>query len=189
MIAPASRVGGVGHEADFEYHTPQEEIFVQGGSVGFGNDDRVDPIAYLNHPPYWLHPAEQRFHRIQEMPMLIRPSRPLDTTYLPIPDVWDGFEYSAWPEGQGSPRGRAITRLLVDHLVYSPVLRDGVISGDLSLHFGGRLATDREDVYSCSSNAFQDELAHMVGGLLAVRWTRPTGRITLPQINHQAASE
>jgi hypothetical protein len=124
LTASAGHIGGAAHPHELEYHTPQEEIFVLSGSVEFGDFYRVTAPAYLNHPPYWTHPAEQRFDRQRETRMLIRLSKPIDTFYVPIPDSWDGQEFDAGsPPG---PRGRAISRLQLDDLLFAPLVRDGL---------------------------------------------------------------
>lgn len=128
LIWPAGRVGGIGHETDFEYHTPQEEIFILGGSVDFGDYYRAATPSYLNHPPYWLHPAEQRLAKDGETTMLIRLSKPIDFGYVPIPADWDGREYFA--EDTASPRGIGISVLPLDNPAYAPVLRNGMNTGE-----------------------------------------------------------
>jgi hypothetical protein len=128
LIRPAGRVGGPGHENDFEYHSAQEEIFVLEGSVGFKDYYRATAPAYLNHPPTWLHPAEQRFDKTMNTRMLIRLSKPIDTFYVPIPEGWDGREYCALESDE--PRGVGISTLQLDEVRYGPVLRDGKASGE-----------------------------------------------------------
>jgi hypothetical protein len=128
LIAAAGRVGGANHTTEFEFHTPQEEIFVLTGSVAFGDYYRADALAYLNHPPYWNHPAEQRFDPNVETAMLIRLSKPIDTAYVPIPPNWDGREFPA--ASVDYPRGPGISALQLDGLEYRPVLRNGAPSGE-----------------------------------------------------------
>jgi hypothetical protein len=127
-IRPAGRVGGVGHEQDFEYHSPQEEIFFLRGSVQFGDFYRIDAPGYLSHPPYWLHPSEQRFAPEQDTYMLVRLSMPIDTTYVPIPPDWDGKEYCA--QDVDFPRGRGISALQLSDVTYGPVRMNGKETGE-----------------------------------------------------------
>ncbi|MFN8533294.1 MAG: hypothetical protein U0556_07085 [Dehalococcoidia bacterium] len=233
LIRPAGRVGGGGRTHHFEYHTPQEEIFVLEGSVAFGDFYRADALAYLNHPPYWLHPAEQRFDPHRDTRMLIRLTKPIDTTYLPMPDDWDGREYFA--EESGTPRGVAISALQLDLVRYGPVLRDGlasgeeagvlwhspaeglvtwlwrlppgwqgvgdpwqvdgasdelyVLSGDLTTNHGGQRVQLRTGSYYCYPGVLYDggREAHTDRGLLAVRWSHPVDRLTLPDVGHDRA--
>src|SRR6476659_8777988 len=70
LLWPGGITNSAAHPADFEYHTPQEEIFFLGGAVDFGDFYRAEAPSYLNHPPYWLHPAEQRFAPGGEAKML-----------------------------------------------------------------------------------------------------------------------
>lgn len=126
LLWPGGIVNSTDHPADFEYHTPQEEIFFLGGAVSFGDFYRADSPAYLNHPPYWLHPAEQRFSPDADAKMLVRLSKPIDTFYVPIPPGWDGREY--FDGGRAGPP--AVSVLPLGELTYGPVLHYGAPTGE-----------------------------------------------------------
>jgi hypothetical protein len=126
LLWPGGIVNSADHPADFEYHTPQEEIFFLKGGVAFGDFYRADAPAYLNHPPYWLHPAEQRFAPGADATMLVRLSKPIDTFYVPIPSGWNGREY--FDSGRSGPP--AISVLPLDEVVFGPVFQDGVPTGE-----------------------------------------------------------
>jgi hypothetical protein len=43
----------------FEYHTCHEEGFILAGRYHFGGWYDWNALSYLNHPPTWVHPADQ----------------------------------------------------------------------------------------------------------------------------------
>ncbi|GIW07930.1 MAG: hypothetical protein KatS3mg060_2735 [Dehalococcoidia bacterium] len=231
LIRPAGHVNSRDQPHRLEYHTAQEEIVVLEGSVTFGDYYRATALAYLNHPPFWLHPAEQRFDPLVDTVMLIRLSKPIDTTYLPIPDGWDGREFFA--KESDEPRGVAISALQLDEVRFGPLLRDGeasgdeagvlwhnpadgvvtwlwriprgwrgagdpwqaagasdelyVLAGDLTTVYDGRTVRLTAGSYYCAPDEFSDggREAHSEGGLLAVRWSSPVSRLTLPEVGHR----
>src|SRR3954463_12676248 len=46
-----------GSPTQLEYHTLHEEIFVLEGSIHFDNWYTMTAPAYMNHPPFWVHPT------------------------------------------------------------------------------------------------------------------------------------
>ncbi|GAA3733794.1 hypothetical protein GCM10022239_07480 [Leifsonia bigeumensis] len=83
----------------FEMHTCHEELFALEGTFHFGSWHTLSALGYLNHPPYWVHPADQT--AATPVTFLIKFSGALDFAFEDIPSGWDGREYvhpSAPPE-------------------------------------------------------------------------------------------
>lgn len=74
----------------FETHSCHEEIFNLGGQYHFGPWYEFPDLGYLNHPPHWVHPADQSTNT--GVLLLIKNSIPVDFEFCPIPDKWDGVE-------------------------------------------------------------------------------------------------
>lgn len=75
----------------FEWHSCHEEIFCLEGSIRFGGWYVLPEMGYLNHPPRWVHPADQ--HSTEGCLLLIKNSSPCDFVFRDIPQPWDGVEY------------------------------------------------------------------------------------------------
>ena len=85
------------------------------------------PLGYLNHPPYWIHPADQ--HTSDECRMLVKINKPVDFVFKPIPETWSGYEYID-TVAEVVPPGRGISNLFTDDLPWEPVLHaDGLPTG------------------------------------------------------------
>lgn len=119
-------LGGADHAGEFEYHPGQSENILIEGDIDFGGYYRVAAPVYLNHPPFWVHPAEQRFDPTGDTLLLLRTASKIETSYVPIPDGWDGREFFA--RETGIPRG--VPRISLDAARFEPVLRDGWPSGE-----------------------------------------------------------
>jgi hypothetical protein len=102
----------------FEYHTTHEEIFALEGEVRFGKWYAFRALAYLNHPPYWLHPADQ--YSDTGVVLLMKYSGEVDFYFLDIPEDWDGVEYYA----PGMPESPSLghTCMDLDLMPWEPVL-------------------------------------------------------------------
>ena len=107
----------------FEYHSCHEEIVLLEGHLEFGPWYSCRALAYLNHPPYWVHPADQR--TAVGATMLVRIEGPVDFGFEPIPPDWDGVEYLSAAAPVRS-RARGVSRVELDDLPWEPVtLPDG----------------------------------------------------------------
>lgn len=81
----------------FEAHSCHEEIFNLGGQYKFADWYDFPELGYLNHPPTWVHPADQSTST--GVLLLIKNSSPVDFEFSPIPDGWDGAEGSTLESG------------------------------------------------------------------------------------------
>jgi hypothetical protein len=110
------------HDRGFEYHSFHEEIFLLDGYVQFGDWYDWTALGYINHPPNWIHPADQRTN--VGATMLVKIAGPVDFTFKPIPDDWDGQEYVEGdvPAAAGM---RGVTRQALDGLPWEPVTLPG----------------------------------------------------------------
>ena len=79
----------------FEYHDCHEEGFILDGRYSFGGWYDWDALSYLNHPPTWVHPADQCVP--DGARLLMKLSGPLAFEYLDIPEHWDGEEFAVDP--------------------------------------------------------------------------------------------
>ena len=114
-------------DTELEYHTIHEEIFCVGGVIEFGSWYKMREMGYLNHPPYWVHPRQQRTDVGVEM--LIKCSGPVDFGFVPIPDGWDKSEYVASAAPSISPNA-GVSCLQMDELPWQPATkRDGSATG------------------------------------------------------------
>lgn len=111
----------------FEYHTCHEEIFNLNGLLHFGHWYDYPALGYLNHPPYWLHPADQNTGT--GVRLLIKLNKPVDFVFEPIPDGWDGVEWTS-ADAPGPIPGRAVSSQNIDVLEWQPAeLADGSPAG------------------------------------------------------------
>ncbi|MCS7001537.1 MAG: hypothetical protein NZ518_01695 [Dehalococcoidia bacterium] len=111
----------------FEYHTCHEEIFLLDGLLHFGDWYDYRALGYLNHPPYWLHPADQKTSTGARM--LIKIDKPVDFGFRPIPDDWDGAEVYD-PAAPIIPAGRPISQVWLDGVPWGAIrFRDGAPTG------------------------------------------------------------
>lgn len=85
----------------FEWHSCHEEIFCLEGEIRFADFYTLPTLGYLNHPPFWVHPADQ--YSDIGATLLIRNSGPCDFVYEDIPAGWDGREYVM--PGRGTATG------------------------------------------------------------------------------------
>lgn len=79
----------------FEYHDCHEEGFILDGRYDFGGWYDWDALSYLNHPPTWVHPADQCVP--DGARLLMKLSGPLAFEYTDIPSDWDGTEFAVDP--------------------------------------------------------------------------------------------
>ncbi len=101
----------------FEWHSCHEEIFCLEGHIRFGDWYVLPEMGYLNHPPRWVHPADQ--YSEEGCLLLIKNSAPCDFVYCDIPASWNGQEYldgrdPAQPLGADEPPG--VTTLALNDL-------------------------------------------------------------------------
>lgn len=61
------------------------------GEIHFGDYYSMTAPAYLNHPPGWVHPADQ--HSPSGVTLLLKNSAPVEFAYENIPADWDGVEW------------------------------------------------------------------------------------------------
>lgn len=112
----------------FERHTCHEEIFNLGGSYRFGDFYDFPVMGYLNHPPHWVHPADQSTST--GVLLLIKNSCPVDFAFDPIPAGWDGIEGTGDGSGPLDPTTGGVTMLAVDDVPWQPApTPDGAESG------------------------------------------------------------
>jgi hypothetical protein len=108
----------------FEMHSCHEELFALAGTFRFGTWHTLRALGYLNHPPYWVHPADQFAET--SVTFLIKFSGPLDFFFEDIPDDWDGKEYVHASAPSGAVM-RGLSELQVDNLDWVPARRsDGM---------------------------------------------------------------
>ncbi len=122
--AEIARAGG---GQRFEHHSCHEEIVCLEGDYTFGEPELYDFSAttYLNHPPYWLHPARQRSS--EGVLLLVRNSHPVDFGFCAIAEGWDGVEdYLDEPWVSPSP-SQAVTRLRLDDLPLESLMSGGEV--------------------------------------------------------------
>jgi hypothetical protein len=74
----------------FEAHTCHEEIFNLGGNYRFGDYYTFPEMGYINHPPNWVHPANQSTDT--GVLLLIKNSAPVSFDFTLIPEDWNGVE-------------------------------------------------------------------------------------------------
>lgn len=79
----------------FEHHRIHEEGVILEGRYDFGGWYGFDALSYLNHPPSWIHPADQCVP--DGARLLMKLSGPLEFEYFDIPAEWDGREYALDP--------------------------------------------------------------------------------------------
>jgi hypothetical protein len=75
----------------FEFHSVHEEGMVLAGRYDFGGWYDTDAPTYLNHPPTWVHPADQCVP--DGARLIMKLSGPLGFEYHDIPSDWDGAEF------------------------------------------------------------------------------------------------
>ncbi|HEY8452725.1 MAG TPA: hypothetical protein VIL54_11090 [Natronosporangium sp.] len=109
---PEERARAQAGERRFEWHTCHEEIFFLKGEIWFGDNYCVRALGYLNHPPYWVHPADQ--HSESGATLLIKNSRRVDFEFGPIPQPWNGREYCQVERGSLEDDPNGITSLNLD---------------------------------------------------------------------------
>jgi hypothetical protein len=112
----------------FEMHSNDEEVFVLGGLIHFGDYYTVTAGAYLNHPPYWVHPSEERNEPDTPTTLIARTSHATDFHFEPIPDNWDGQEFFGGPAFEG-PRGKGFTEMRWQDVQPGPVIFRGQDTG------------------------------------------------------------
>lgn len=103
----------------FELHTCHEELFVLDGTFNFGPWYSLKALAYLNHPPYWVHPAAQ--YAETDVALLIKFSGPLDFFFEDIPEAWDGVEFVHGSAPVDATR-RGASNIHVDDLGWTPAI-------------------------------------------------------------------
>lgn len=118
-------IAAAGGPQRFEHHSCHEEIVCLEGEFLFGDPLLYDFSAgtYLNHPPFWLHPARQR--SATGALLLVRNSHPVDFGFCDIPHGWDGTESYLEADGVVASPSAAVTRLPLDDLATGPVAEDG----------------------------------------------------------------
>lgn len=103
----------------FEHHRIHEEGVLLEGRYDFGGWYGLDALSYLNHPPTWVHPADQCVPGGARL--LMKLSGPLAFDYLDIPEKWDGTEFAVDAAAAGPYEG-VTTRSLVPE--------DGLVRAD-----------------------------------------------------------
>lgn len=100
----------------FEWHSCHEEIFCLEGSIRFGDWYILPEMGYLNHPPRWVHPADQ--HSAEGCLLLIKNSSPCDFVFREIPAKWDGVEYidNDPPRAPGPGEAPGVTTVTLEDL-------------------------------------------------------------------------
>lgn len=118
-------IAAAGGPQRFEYHSCHEEIVSVVGDYGFGEPElyRFDPPAYLNHPPFWLHPARQR--SAEGIMLFVRNSHPVDFGFCDIPHGWDGVEDYAEVAPPPTSPSEAVTMLRLDDVEVAPLAEHG----------------------------------------------------------------
>lgn len=114
-----------GEPQRFEHHSCHEEIVCLEGDYTFGEPELYDFSAqtYLNHPPFWLHPARQRSSG--GVLLLVRNSHPVDFGFCDIPHDWDGVESYFDGPGVTPAVSEAVTRLPLGTLEVGPIIEHG----------------------------------------------------------------
>ncbi|KAB2977613.1 hypothetical protein F8R89_00765 [Streptomyces sp. SS1-1] len=118
---------GMRHRPDgvaeqFEWHNVHEEVFCVEGRLTFGEWFELPSPGYLNHPPRWLHPANQ--YSDEGCVLLIKNSSPFDFCYTDVPQDWNGVEHlvDRDPDQPAAPGDLpAVTALAVNDLPRRPV--------------------------------------------------------------------
>lgn len=100
----------------FEWHSCHEEIFCLEGNVRFGEWYILPEMGYLNHPPRWVHPADQ--YSTEGCLLLIKNSSPCDFVFRDIPTEWDGVEYldDHTPRAPGPGEAPGVTTVALEDL-------------------------------------------------------------------------
>lgn len=93
----------------FEHHSVHEEGVVLDGHYDFGGWYYANAMSYLNHPPTWVHPADQCVP--QGARLIMKLSGPLTFDYADIPADWDGTEFPLDPAAAAPHRGVTATSL------------------------------------------------------------------------------
>jgi hypothetical protein len=93
----------------FEHHRIHEEGAILDGRYDFGGWYDFDAMSYLNHPPTWVHPADQCVP--QGARLIMKLSGPLAFDYHDIPSDWDGTEFPLDPAAAAPYRGVTATSL------------------------------------------------------------------------------
>lgn len=93
----------------FEFHAMHEEGVSLDGRYDFGGWYDFDAPCYLNHPPTWVHPADQCVP--DGARLIMKLSGPLDFAYTDIPNDWDGAEFAIDPAAAAPYEGVTATRL------------------------------------------------------------------------------
>lgn len=97
----------------FEHHPIHEEGVILDGRYDFGGWYDFDALSYLNHPPTWVHPADQCVP--QGARLLMKLSGPLVFDYVDIPADWDGEEFALDPAAAAPFAGVSSVRLEPGH--------------------------------------------------------------------------
>ena len=120
-----ARIHKVGGAPRFEYHSCHEEIVSLEGDYVFGDPLLYDfgARSYLNHPPYWLHPARQRSEA--GVLLLVRNSHPVDFGFCDIPHEWDGVESYLDASHVKASDSHGVTSLDLDAAELRPVSEHG----------------------------------------------------------------
>ncbi|MCC6791887.1 MAG: hypothetical protein IT336_09385 [Thermomicrobiales bacterium] len=119
----------------FEYHTAHEEIFLLDGYLKFGDWYDWRPLGYINHPPFWVHPADQKTD--VGATMLVKYDGVMDFGFEPIPDGWDGQEYVAAAATHRSPVP-GVSNATVNDIPWEPVF----LPGDRAMGFDAKRLSD-----------------------------------------------
>jgi hypothetical protein len=124
--AEERELASAGHPQRFEYHSCHEEIVSIAGDYVFGDPQlyRFDAPAYLNHPPFWLHPARQR--SVGGVLLLVRNSHPVDFGFCEIPLTWDGREHYLEAAGLPPSPSEAVTVHHLEDRPLAPIAENGV---------------------------------------------------------------
>lgn len=117
---PQYRHPAPGVPEQFEWHSCHEEIFCLEGSIRFGSWYVLPEMGYLNHPPRWVHPADQ--HSIEGCLLLIKNSSPCDFVFRDIPAQWDGVEYldDGAPRAPRPDEAAGVSTVALDGIPWSP---------------------------------------------------------------------
>lgn len=131
---PEEAVAARQHEhGRFERHTCHEEIFNLGGSYRFGSYYDFPDMGYLNHPPHWVHPADQSTPT--GVLLLIKNSCPVDFAFDPIPPDWNGREGIGDGSGPLDCAANGVTMLPVNDVPWRNVKTpDGADAGMQAKH-------------------------------------------------------
>lgn len=100
------------------YHSKREEFFNLSGTFQFGDWYEFVSPGYVNHPPYWVHPSDER--TASGVTLLCKYFVPNTLDFLDIPPDWDGAQFRA-PGTPDDPLAGEAVNLAIDKLAWHPV--------------------------------------------------------------------